>query len=174
MRSPAGVLGIDDVAAIDPSEVTDQDARAAGFADAGQVLGELARDGTLYRIRFHHLGDDPRVELRRREDLDGEDARSLAAALARLPWAFDTLRLIEASPGVVSTELAATAGVDRPTFKRRVRRLKELGLTESLPVGYRISPRGRAALIQDGRSPVQSRVLDWPDGRPGKEPPRRA
>jgi ribosomal protein S19E (S16A) len=32
------------------------------------------------------------------------------------------------------------------TFKRRVRQLKELGLTESLEVGYRLSPRGRAVL----------------------------
>jgi hypothetical protein len=31
-----------------------------------------------------------------------------------------------------------------PTFKRLVRKLKELGLTESLTVGYRLSPRGRA------------------------------
>jgi hypothetical protein len=31
-------------------------------------------------------------------------------------------------------------------FKRDVRRLKELGLTESLEVGYRLSPRGRAFL----------------------------
>ncbi|MFC5749000.1 hypothetical protein [Actinomadura rugatobispora] len=29
---------------------------------------------------------------------------------------------------------------------RDVRRLKELGLTESLPTGYRLSPRGRAVL----------------------------
>jgi ATP-dependent DNA ligase len=33
-----------------------------------------------------------------------------------------------------------------PRFKRRVRQLKELGLTESLEVGYRLSPRGDAAL----------------------------
>jgi len=30
-------------------------------------------------------------------------------------------------------------------FKRRVRQLKELRLTERLEVGYRLSPRGRAA-----------------------------
>ena len=29
-------------------------------------------------------------------------------------------------------------------FKRNVRKLKELGLTESLEVGYRLSPRGEA------------------------------
>jgi hypothetical protein len=31
-------------------------------------------------------------------------------------------------------------------FKADVRKLKELGLTESLEVGYRLSPRGRAVL----------------------------
>jgi hypothetical protein len=33
-------------------------------------------------------------------------------------------------------------------FKRRVRQLKELGLTESLEVGYRLSPRGRTVLAR--------------------------
>jgi len=33
--------------------------------------------------------------------------------------------------------------MDKPSFKRRVRSLKELGLTESLEIGYRLSPRGR-------------------------------
>jgi hypothetical protein len=31
-----------------------------------------------------------------------------------------------------------------------VRKLKALGLTESLPVGYRLSPRGRAYLARSG------------------------
>jgi hypothetical protein len=38
--------------------------------------------------------------------------------------------------------------MDRPEFKQRVRRLKALGLTESLQVGYRLSPRGMAFLDQ--------------------------
>ena len=46
-------------------------------------------------------------------------------------------------------ELAAGFGMETRQFKLRVRRLKELGLTESLTTGYRISPRGRAFL--DGR-----------------------
>ena len=33
-------------------------------------------------------------------------------------------------------------------FKRRVRMLKELGLTESLEIGYRLSPRGESVLNQ--------------------------
>jgi hypothetical protein len=34
--------------------------------------------------------------------------------------------------------------VERAPFKLDVRKLKRLGLTESLEVGYRLSPRGRA------------------------------
>jgi hypothetical protein len=37
-------------------------------------------------------------------------------------------------------------GMERRAFKGNVRKLKELGLTESLEVGYRLSPRGRALL----------------------------
>ena len=62
------------------------------------------------------------------------------------PWTLDYLTIIAAQPGVVSARLAADLGVDRAAFKLRVRRLKNLGLTESLEVGYRISPRGRTVL----------------------------
>jgi hypothetical protein len=43
----------------------------------------------------------------------------------------------------------AQLGRDTPSFKRDVRKLKELGLTESLGTGYRLSPRGHA-LIRRG------------------------
>ena len=47
-------------------------------------------------------------------------------------------------------DLAASAGRERHPFKTDVRKLKELGLTESLEVGYRLSPRGRALLERLG------------------------
>ena len=43
-------------------------------------------------------------------------------------------------------DLADAAGMVRKDFKGRVRKLKALGLTESLAVGYRLSPRGEAVL----------------------------
>jgi predicted transcriptional regulator len=49
---------------------------------------------------------------------------------------------------VRAPELAATLGRETQPFKRDVRKLKELGLTESLRVGYRLSPRGRALLAR--------------------------
>ena len=42
----------------------------------------------------------------------------------------------------------ASAGSEPLLFKRRVRQLKELGLTESLEVGYRLSPRGADVLAR--------------------------
>ena len=42
--------------------------------------------------------------------------------------------------------------MDRPAFKLNVRKLKALGLTESLEVGYRLSPRGAAFLAAADRT----------------------
>jgi hypothetical protein len=156
LRSPVGVLAIDEVITIDEADITDADARSAGADDRAAVVAALRPEGTLYRIRFHLAGADPRVALRERDELGEEELAGLLAALARLPWAVDVLSLIADQPGVVSTELAALQREERLTFKRRVRRLKELGLTESLPVGYRLAPRGRTvlgALLEQGASP---------------------
>jgi hypothetical protein len=101
-------------------------------------------------VRFKKVDDpDPRDLLAHSvDDLAGIDAR-----LARLdraaedgPWTARVLQTIAEHPEVVSTELAQGLGLERLTFKRRVRALKELGLTLSLTVGYRISPRGAAYL----------------------------
>ena len=146
LQTRAGLLAIDEVAEISPQEVTDDDARAAGFGDRPEALAELRSEGSLFRVRFHRLGDDPRVALRGRADIEASELAELRRSLDRAPWSLPTLRLIDAFPATVSTELAARLGMERLPFKQRVRRLKALGLTESLDVGYRLSPRGRAVL----------------------------
>jgi hypothetical protein len=62
------------------------------------------------------------------------------------PWTRRTLQLISEQPGVVSTVLARQMGVERYAYKALVYKLKRLGLTYSLEVGYSITPRGRAYL----------------------------
>ena len=57
------------------------------------------------------------------------------------------LRLIAANPARRAPDLAELRGLETVVFKRDVRKLKELGLTESLDIGYRISPRGQALLV---------------------------
>ena len=54
------------------------------------------------------------------------------------------LGLIAERPATRAPDLAASLGRETAPFKADVRKLKELGLTESLEVGYRLSPRGRA------------------------------
>jgi hypothetical protein len=155
LQTPAGLLGIDAVEPIEPSDVTEDDAHTAGCSTVKEVLDELrtGADRRLYRIRFHRIGDDPRIALRAQVALDAEERRALAARLDRWdraapdgPWTARVLDAIERWPARVSTELAVELGMDRPTLKRRVRELKQLGLTESLDVGYRLSPRGEAYL----------------------------
>ena len=55
------------------------------------------------------------------------------------PWTASTLRLVADNPEVRAADLAESVGRDRDSFKTDVRKLKNLGLTESLLVGYRIS-----------------------------------
>ncbi len=144
--------------AVDPVEladVTDDEARRAGFADHAALAKELARhrDGRLYRIRLHREGDDPRIALREEAALSDDDVATITTRLDRLDrasshgaWTCATLALIRDRPATRAPDLAASVGRDTQPFKLDVRKLKNLGLTISLRVGYELSPRGRAYL----------------------------
>jgi hypothetical protein len=85
--------------------------------------------------------------------LTEKDVASIGSRLDRMdansqvgPWTRRTLQLIAEQPGVVSSVLSRQMGIERYVFKDLVYRLKRLGLTYSLDVGYSISPRGRVFL----------------------------
>jgi hypothetical protein len=63
-------------------------------------------------------------------------------------WIMQTLGAIAERPATRAGDLATDLGQERLPFKANVRKLKALGLTESLEVGYRLSPRGRAYLAE--------------------------
>jgi ribosomal protein S19E (S16A) len=54
-------------------------------------------------------------------------------------------------------DLAARVGREVLPFKADIRKLKELGLVESLEVGYRIAPRGRSVLAAITRESASDR-----------------
>ncbi len=158
-RTPIGELAVDSVTPVDPDDITEADALAAGYRDRAELLGELARfgpeDGTVYRIALRLAGPDPRVALRERAEVTDDEWAQIAARLARLdrasrhgPWTRTVLALIAERPAVRAPDLAASLGRETQPFKTDVRKLKEMGLTESLGVGYRISPRGRTVLAR--------------------------
>jgi hypothetical protein len=151
LTTTIGVLAIDSVDVIDVVEITDDDVGRAGYSDRDELLAALGdRHGELYRIGFHLAGPDPRIALREHDALTAGEIAELERRLARLdargPWTEQVLRLIAARPGVRAGDLAEELGRERLAFKADVRKLKALGLTESLEVGYRLSPRGRAYL----------------------------
>jgi hypothetical protein len=152
LRTRAGVLAIDAVEPTSERRITAADARRAGFETRAELLAGLRPEGRLYRIEFHRTGDDPRVALRESAEIGPSERSDIDARLDRMDrargeaWTRPVLRLIEERPETHAAELAASVGMQKLPFKRDVRKLKELGLTESLLVGYRLSPRGRAYL----------------------------
>lgn len=151
LRTAVGLVEVVAVEVVEEADLTPEDARRAGFASLEALRKENARrEGTLFRVTLRPAGEDPRVALRSSADLSADDRAEIGARLARMdrdaPWTAEVLALVAAHPGVRARDLAERLGRETAPFKRDVRKLKELGLTESLEVGYRLSPRGRAYL----------------------------
>ena len=164
-RTPVGLVAIDAVHVVRLDSITAAEARAAGASSRAELLRFLrGRNGTagrVYRVQLRYAGADPRIALRADAALSDADLAATQARLARLdrtgrkgPWTRDVLELIAANPARRAPDLAAMRGLPTQPFKTDVRKLKELGLTESLEVGYRISPRGRAYLDRTAATPV--------------------
>ncbi|CAA0096831.1 Uncharacterised protein [Mycolicibacterium vanbaalenii] len=156
-RTPVGTIRIDRVTEYPASyRVSTAQAHAAGYPDAKAAQAELdrRRAAHTYVIDVSYLAPDERPGLAAAETLSEDDVAQIAARLDRWdaatdPWTRGYLELIGANEARRAPDLAADLGVDVPRFKRRVRQLKSLGLTISLDVGYRLSPRGRAFLGAD-------------------------
>lgn len=161
-RTSRGVVEVVRLDRVAIASIRESGARKAGYASKAELLAELARHGTgaTWRVGLRMAGADPRVALRSRARLSREEREALDTKLARMgassadgPWAERVLRLIRNRPAVRAPDLARSIGMPTARFKSRVRQLKELGLTESLDVGYRLSPRGRAWLT--GRAAIR-------------------
>jgi len=152
MRTSVGLVEVTSVGEVD--DVSEEDAARAGARREELLrLMEKKAPAPIWRVGLRYAGADPRVALRNDGDLGAEDRAGLVGRLDRFdrasphgPWTRRTLALIEAHPGRRAPDLAAEVGRETAPFKRDVRKLKELGLTESLEVGYRLSPRGAALL----------------------------
>ena len=155
LRTAVGMLRILHVAVVDEADVSDADAVAAGYASRAALLAALPeREGRrLYRVAVELGGADPRVALREQGELSDTEVEDLLGRLRRLdarsaegPWTLRVLAAVDEQPGVVSSTLSERLGCERGWLKPQVRKLKNLGLTVSLQVGYELSPRGRVVL----------------------------
>jgi len=155
LLTPAGQLSIASVEPVSMGQISNADARRAGYGNREELLGELLRKagGEVYRIELGPLRADPRIALRQSGLVDEGDLRTLRGRLRRFdahapegPWTRRTLEALRTSPGVRAADVCGLVGQGKERFKLNVRKLKALGLTESLGTGYRLSPRGEALL----------------------------
>jgi hypothetical protein len=158
LLTPVGLLRIRSMRIIEEHEITPADARKAGVESAADILDFLnAKDeGQIYRVEFVLEGDDPRLSLREKTDLTPEEFNSIQKKLDKLdasssvgPWTRNVLKAIQDNEGLISTRLAQKLKLERDWLKPNIRKLKALGLTISLEIGYKISPRGEEFLKLD-------------------------
>jgi hypothetical protein len=138
------------------SRIRRADAVAAGYRTVADAVADLRGDpgDPVYLLRVRPVDEpDPRDVLAHDTELSTSDIEEIARRLARYdavsargPWTEETLDIIRRRPAVRAGDLAAELGREMPPFKVDVRKLKNLGLTISLEVGYRLSPRGEAYL----------------------------
>lgn len=160
-RTGGGRIEVLSVETTTRKAITDGDAILAGYSSAAELADQLPskKSGedpprTLYRVEFKRLDEpDPREVLANDANLSPEDLAELDTRLQRYdnasswgPWTTQTLGLIEQHPARRAPDLAEIVGRETKPFKLDVRKLKNLGLTISLKIGYELSPRGRAYL----------------------------
>jgi len=149
-----GELTINNITPTTEEEISNDDAKHAGYETREALLKELNSrpTGTLYRIELGELRSDPRIALRETDSFDGGELEELLKKLKRLdkhaatPWTQKALEVLDARPAVRAGDICGSLGQEKEAFKLNVRKLKNLGLTESLGTGYRLSPRGEAVL----------------------------
>jgi hypothetical protein len=155
-RTAAGRIVVDEVVQVAPSRIRRADALAAGYTSVAEAVADLR--GTpgdpVFLLRLRPAEDeDPRAVLADAAELSSSDIEEITRRLARLdhasnhgPWTEETLAIIQRRPATRAGDLAEELGREMLPFKVDVRKLKNLGLTLSLEVGYRLSPRGEAYL----------------------------
>lgn len=154
MRTGIGLVEVMSVDRVSLSSLRAEHAARAGAPSLAALKQALAsRPGDpIWQVGLAYAGPDPR-EVLRAEIPDAAGIAEINARLDRLdraaahgPWTRATLELIDRNPTVRAPDLAAVVGRETADFKKDVRKLKELGLTESLAIGYLLSPRGEAVV----------------------------
>ena len=153
----SGAIVVDRMYEARLEDITAEVARRSGFPSIVDTLKTTKHNAgeRVFVIDFHY---DGQASARPKPATGAVSTEELAELVQRLeamdrrsrvgPWTQATLRAIEARPGVLAAKLARALGRPRDEFKRDVRKLKNLGLTSSLEIGYRLTPKGKALLAR--------------------------
>lgn len=156
LKTRRGVLEITSLRVVERGALTEHDARRSGSNTLELLLRALDKGvgQEIYRIGVRFGGADPRIELRSKALSSADELKAMEGRLDRMdassvagPWTRESLRLIEEHPARRAEDLAKMFGWEKKPFKTHIRKLKALGLTESLEIGYRLSPRGESLVL---------------------------
>lgn len=155
---PSGAVKVTGVRPVRLCDVEADDLRLSGFDSVAEIARflTLPESANVTRVQFE-LTDEPAGKPL--PDLSADDVVTRLQATDRrstAPWTVGVLALIRAHPATRAGDLAPRMGWDTPAFKANVRKLKRIGLTQSLETGYRLTDLGEqvAALMNDGRTPA--------------------
>ncbi|CAG4989978.1 hypothetical protein DYBT9275_00420 [Dyadobacter sp. CECT 9275] len=155
VKTSVGLIKIGSVEVIKSEDISDDEARKAGFSEKGILVQLLSKEevGVVYRIGVEYHSEDPRIDLREKNMIPEDEFLEIQSALDRLDkhsklgkWTTDMLIAIKANPKLKAADLAVKARKEKEWLKLNVRKLKNLGLTISHEPGYTLSPRGEEYL----------------------------
>ncbi len=152
-----GHIEITSVEQVEDANLTVADARRSGFLSLPEMndyLNSVSTDGDLYRIAFRFIGQ--LEDTTDRSAIASADEREKASRALDLrdknskvgSWTRATLKMVAENPATGSAILANKLGREQAELKRDMRKLKSLGLTISLEVGYRLSAKGQSVVDQ--------------------------
>ncbi|MDQ1096505.1 MULTISPECIES: hypothetical protein [Chryseobacterium] len=151
LNTSVGLLEIDSIETVNESDITDKDAKQAGFTDKKQLLKSFSHKhtGEIFKISIHYYSEDPRIKLREQTDYSDQQFDAVTEKLARLDqysknghWTNKVLLSIRDHPNLPAAGLANLTGFEKEWLKLNIRKLKNMGLTISHTIGYEVSPLG--------------------------------
>ncbi|SKB86497.1 hypothetical protein [Dyadobacter psychrophilus] len=155
LKTSIGVVKITDITETDLAQISEEDAKQAGYDHVQALTSELEKtvNGVVYKIQLSYHQPDPRIDLRQKKQISEEELGELKDKLLKLDkfsnqgkWTTKVLNAIQENPRLPAAELAPKVNKEKEWLKVNIRKLKNLGLTISHEPGYTLSPLGEYVL----------------------------
>ncbi len=155
IKTSIGLVEIIDINQIDRKMIRKTHAIQAGYSQLTELIKILnsRAEGNVYKIHVRYNAPDPRITLRNQTTLSERDVEQIKLKLDKFdkyskkgPWTRLVLRAIDSNPKLRAQDLVEKINFEKDWLKPNVRKLKNMGLTISLEVGYMLSPRGKVVL----------------------------
>ena len=156
INTAVGQIRIENVEQITAGKISKKDLLLSGYKDLNKLLIQLKAKTSdpIYKIKVCYHGEDPRIAMRNRSTITDTEFQEIKTKLDRMdnrsasgPWTIKVLHLIDKHPHQRAQFLADTLNADKDKLKINIRKLKNMGLTQSHEIGYTISAFGKQFLI---------------------------